>query len=675
MNRINHYILIILLSFIILIDSSSAAPVLRLDNDQTVTINFDNRFTQASSYSSSKTFNIYNDGNTSMTINSVTASNPGSGISLTISSRPYSILAGSYGTVTVSFSVPSTSSTNRYTGVITVDGTEAGSKTMNLIMDVKTLIPADLGSIGVRSTTILFDKPKGSVINFPGRIDVGLNNIGDSILSINSVSISSYPGNGISLAISDYTKSISARGSGMASLAITAPVSASEGTYNGKITITTSKEGRAGTETDTVDISVTIEYGIDMQISRSSISFGDVAIFEQKNDYIEIKETLGYKPIKYVTITGPEQWVGVSPKSIDNINAGESINININLYFDTHAELRKNYEWIYSISSRNAGAKSLKVIAKNTPPDVIPTLDKVCGQKYNNNDKTREIAEKICRSLKYGNENQNLNVLEFIDLISVATSTVDFLDSYMAATTSINNGDHNSAYEYLMKGVVSEKMIDTFAGKIRNTNIINDVKSVNEESHNLINNLMEKEKGYYETESKKESDALQSMIAYERLSEMYEILGNEAESSRFEKLAKEKFDIHLKYSDSAKDSRLEANNQLRNMEENYLSMWGSQYIWVNPFYYGKISGDYKSIISKYESSIQNYRKAGEKGMGDKTESDLNNIKSEYNKRLTLFFVFTGIYSLLFIGMLSRTTKSMMAYVTDTSETRMGDNFL
>jgi hypothetical protein len=153
--------------------------------------------------------------------------------------------------------------------------------------------------------------------------------------------------------------------------------------------------------------------------------------------------------------------------------------------------------------------------------------------KKNNNDKTREIAEKICRSLKYGNENQNLNVMEFIDLISVATSAVDFLDSYMAATTSINNRDHNSAYEFLMKGIVSEKMIDSFASKIRNTNVINDVKSVNEESHILINNLMEKEKDYYETESKKDADALQSMIAYERLSEMYGILGNEAESLRY----------------------------------------------------------------------------------------------------------------------------------------------
>ncbi|MDP3104174.1 MAG: hypothetical protein Q8M95_06155 [Candidatus Methanoperedens sp.] len=675
MNKIYHYLLIISLSLIIMTNSSFAAPVLRVDNDQTVSISFDNRFTQTSSYSSSKTFNIYNDGNTTMTINSVSVSSPGSGISLSVSSRPYSIYAGSYGTVTVSIYVPSTVSTGKYTGVITVDAASAGSKTMNLILDVKSLIPAELGFIGEKSTTILFDRPKGSVSSFPGRIDIGLNNVGDSILSINSISISSYPGNGIDIAISDYTKSISARSNGMASLTISAPASASEGTYNGKITISTSKEGRYGTDTRSVDISVKIEHGIIMELSKSTVDFGNAAIFEQKSDYIEIRETLGYKPIKYVTISGTEQWVSVSPKSINNINAGDSGMVNINLYFDTRAVLRQKYEWVYSISTSNAGTQSFKVIAKNTPPDVIPTLNKVCGQTYNSNADTREIAEKICRSLKYGNENQNLDVMEFIDLVSIGTSTADFLDSYMAAAASISRGDHNSAYEHLMKGVVSEKMIDAYTGKIRNSNIINDVRYIKEKSDNLINDIMEKEKDYYEAESKNDDNALQSMIAYERLSEMYGILGNQGESTRFDGLAKQKFDLHNKYSDSAKDARIKANAQLKDLEEKYLSRWGGQYIWINPFFYGRISDEYNSIFSKYDGTIQDYRKAGENGMADKTQDDLNNIRSEHKKRSTIFFVFTGIYSLLFIGMLSRAAKSMVAFIRDTSETRMGDNFL
>lgn len=96
---------------------------------------------------------------------------------------------------------------------------------------------------------------------------------------------------------------------------------------------------------------------------------------------------------------------------------------------------------------------------------------------------------------------------------------------------------------------------------------------------------------------------------------------------------------------------------------------------INPFYYGRISDEYNSIFSKYEGAIQDYRKAGENGMADKTEDDLNNIRSEHKKSSSMFFVFTGIYSLLFIGMLKRAATSMVAYIRDTSETRMGDNFL
>jgi len=686
LNNPNKYIKVIILAlfFIFFTKSSYAVPILRVGSDQTVNIDFDNRFGQDSSYYDTKTFYIYNDGNTSMVISSVPVSSPGNGITMSIYSSPSSVPAYSYGTVQVSLNVPSSVSTGTYTGIITVNTAAAGSGTMKLTLNVNTLIPAKLGSIGSRSTTIRFDKPKRDVASFPGYIDISLSNIGDSTLYIDNI-YTYDPGNGVDFTISDFPKSISPRESKMVTLQISALSSAREGIFSGKISVTTSKEsrygGKYGTEVEEAGISVTIEHGINMEISRLSIPFGDTELLSPKEESIEITETLGYKSINNIKInkeSGASKWLSVSPNNLGNIDPFGSNRVYIKLLYEGDANLYQKDEWSYKISTNNAGSKIFKVTATNTPPDVKPTLEKLTNQKNSNNIESREIAEKVYKSLKYADDNARINVYtykkdELISLVAIANSAVNLLDSHAVAEASINNGEYDNAYEPLMKGVVAAKIISIYAEKISDNNVKKDIDAVNEKSSNLINILLEKETNFYE--SKKDSNLLESMIANERLSELWGILGDEEKGQSSSKLAREKFEQHNNYVDSAKNTTLEAENLRRSVQGTYLSKWGGVPILINPFYYSKVSQEYDSIKSKYEKAIQSYDIAGEKEMFKITNEDLNNLKLEYDRINSAFFVFTGFYSILFVAILSRSTKSIVAYVRDASETRMGDNFL
>jgi hypothetical protein len=661
---------------------SLAAPILRVSEDQVINnINLDNRFGTAPSFSATKTFNIYNDGNTSMTISSVTASSPGSGITMSISSSPSSVAAGSSGIVTVSVTALSSVPTGSYSGVITVI-TSAGSNTMKLSLNIINLISAKLGSVSSISSTIRFDKPKGSVNSFTDSDSITLNNIGDSTLYIDSITFTN-PTNGIIFSSSNYPQSISPRSSNTASILVTAPSSASEGTINGQITITTSKEAQTGgkccTETQNVIISVTVEYGVNMEVSKSLISFGDTELLNPKEESIQITETLGYKSINNIKITklsGAGSWLTVSPNSLSNIYPFGSDRISVQLLYEGDAKLYQKDEWAYTITS-NAGSKNLKITSTNVPPDVKPTLEKLSNIKYKN-DNSRDISENCYKSLKYADDNARANTNtykkdELISLIAIANSVVNLLDSYAMAEAFINKGDYDNAYESLIKGVVSAKIINTYSEKISDTNIKNYINIVNEKSSNLMNSLLEKETNYYE--SKKDSNLLESMIANERLSELWGILGNEEKRVNSGELAKEKFVKHNNYVDSAKNTMLEAENQLREVQDTYLSKWGGSHILSNPFYYSKVSQEFNSIESKYNGAIQSYDISGEKEMVQKTNEDLERIKSDSNRIFSVFYVLTGFYSIIFIGILSRTTKGIMAYVRDTTETRMGDNFL
>jgi len=672
------YVILFAAFILIFTNLSEAAPILRIGSDQTVTISFDNRFEQASPpYSDTKTFNIYNDGNTSMTLSGATASSPGSGISLTIVASPGSVPPGGSGTIQVSINVPSSVPPTTYTGDIFVNTVSGGSGTMKLSIKVSTLKPAKLGSIGSISTMIKFDRPKGTVSSFQESADFSLRNVGDAILYINSIQTYD-PSNGIDLTLSDYPSSISPGDSKTVRIPITAPSTAREGTFNGKIAISTSKQGKYGkfgTETADADISVTIEYGVNMELSKSSIAFGDTELLKEKEDFVDISETLGYKSINDIKITktGTGKWISINPGSLSSIGPFSSERIYFKLLYDGEAEPYKDNEWVYTIASAKTTSKTVKVNSKMIFDPEIPKI--ICGQKYNTNTESKEIAGKMCSSLTYGinNAGKTFKISELILLYSVAKSTIDLLDSYQSAENSLNKGEHDSAYEPLMKGVVSSKIISTYSEKISDNNVKNDIRFVNEKSSSLTNILLDKETKYYE--SKVDSDLLESMIANERLSELWGILGNEEKRQISSTSAKAKFEQRNNFVDSAKNYILGAQSQRKDVQNNYLSKWGAAYILTNPLYYSKVSHNYDSIELKYNDAIKNYRLSGEKEMEKITNDGKNNVVSEYNKIKSIFFILIAFYLVLFIAVLARTTKAMMAYIRDTSETRMGDNFL
>lgn len=658
----------------LLIEPSLAIPILRTGSDQSATVNIDNRFGADYPKSGSSTFYIYNDDVNDSMIVSTTVSSPGSGISMGISPSQLAVPPGGYGVMTVSYTVPSSVSSGTYTGIVSVSGSGV-SGSMNLVLTVITKIPAKLDAISSISSNIKFDKPKGSVATFQDSETITLKNIGDSILYIDSI-IPSNPNSDITFSISNIPSSISPRNNGIATILISAKSSSYEGSSTGNLVITSRKERMSGTETQNVGVSVTIEYGVDMVISKSSLDFGETELLKPKENYIDITETLGYKSINAIKVsksTGPDKWLSFSKKEINSIFPFGTDRINLQLLYDGEAKPYEDHKWTYIISSNNAGTKSIdiksKMIFDPEPQKVI------CSQKYANNDKLNEIAGKMCNSLTFGvnNAGKTFKIPELIQLYSITRSTIDLLDSYNSAENFINNGEHDNAYDHLLKGVVAAKIINTYSDKVSDNNVKQDVDFVNERSGNLMNSLLKKENEYYV--SMKDSDLLQSMIANERLSDMWGILGNEALRQKYSVRAKEKFEQHNSLVDSAKNTKLEAENSRRGIEDAYLSKWGGMNLLINPFYFSKVSSEYNSIISKYEDAINNYKLAGEKESANKTGDSLNEIISEFNTIKNIFFVFTAFYALVFLGILSTTTKAMMAYIRDSSETRMGDNFV
>jgi len=150
-----------------------------------------------------------------------------------------------------------------------------------------------------------------------------------------------------------------------------------EGEHSCKITITSN----AGTEKVYVYVTVIIEYNAKIEVSRSSINFGEVPSKEHKKvsePPIKISEEYGYKPLEGVIISSASgnenNWVTVGsyPSQISN---PVDVTFTLTLGPPDYERHDNRYTWKFIIKSSNADPVTITVEARIMRPPKLGRLD------------------------------------------------------------------------------------------------------------------------------------------------------------------------------------------------------------------------------------------------------------------------------------------------------------
>lgn len=652
--------------FLLFTDGAYAVPVLRLDSAASVSLEVDNRYSSGSD-TATTSFYIYNDGNETLVVNSVSATSTPAGITISIISEPGTVAAGDSEQVTVRVNAGSTAKEGVQNGVITVS-TNGGTDTVDINMDIAVLIPAELESIGDGFTTIVFNKPRSSTSNFFENFQFEIKNIGDAVMTVQTVTASN-PSGGITLSIANKPSTVAARNSGTAIVKITVPSSTSEGTYTSKISV---NAGTAGS--DMFNLKITIEHGIIMSVSVAKIDFGDVGLYEQKTQSMIISEDLGYKAITDINIKYPDNaWT--SSTAITSVSAGQSKSISIGLLFDGNAQPQHDYKWNCIISSDNAGSQTIPITARMDigAKQRLDTLQKL---KSGSNAESPSLIDNMYSALNSANEGtrkHTCTVDELITLLSISDALTDLIKSYNDASRLINQGAHESAFDSLVRGSVAVKMISTYSEDVTNKNVKENIDYVNSHSYKMMEALVQTETTYYENRlNSADISTLDKMNSYVRLSELWGLVGNPIKEKEYRDKADAQRKQYNDLVDSAKAERIEAEKLINDMQSGILSNWGGTYVLLNPFNYDTFSENYNIILENCDDAEVKYRSAGESALATNAQKRHDEIIKIFRKTFVVFYGLALFYVILFGAVLTKCVKGLNSYKRDYEDVQLGD---
>lgn len=660
------YLLVLTLILILSTNGAYAVPVLRLDSDASVSLEVDNRYGFGSD-TATTSFYIYNDGNETLVVNSVSATSTPTGVTISIVSEPSTVAAGGREQVMIRVNAGSTAKEGIQNGVITV-GTDGGTGTVDINMDITVLIPAKLENIDDQSTTIIFNKAKSSTSNFFENFQFEIRNIGNLVMNVQTVT-ASRPSGGITLSITNKPSTVAPRDSETAILKITAPSSTSEGTYTSKISV---NAGTAGS--DTFNLKIIIEHGIIMSVSVSKIDFGDAELYEQKIQSMMISEDLGYKSITGINIKYPDNaWL--SSTAVTSVSAGQSKTISINLLFDGTAKAQHDYKWNCIISSGNAGSKTIPITAR-MDIGVAKRLEELLPLKSRSNAESSLLIDNMYSALNTANEGtrkRTCTVDELITLLSISDALIDLIKSYNDASRLINQGAHESAFDSLVRGSVAVKMISTYSEEVTNKNVMENINYVNSQSYKMMEGLVQTETTFYENRlNSADISTLDKMNSYVRLSEIWGLVGDPIKEKEYRSKADEQRKQYNDVVDSAKAERIEAEKLINDMQSGILSNWGGTYVLLNPFNYDTFSENYNIIIENCNNAEAKYRLAGESALATNAQKRHDEIVKIFRKTFVVFYGLALFYIILFGAVLTKCVKGLNSYKRDYEDVQLGD---
>ncbi len=605
------------------------------------------------------TLTLKTTGNESMTVYAPSLPSPKKGITLTALDRYPISLSGSTN-VRIEVRITKAVSRGEYKATVYFGDDSTGTITINADRSV----PAHLAPlVNIDAGKIVFDKPRKEMEKTGFKVEKAFEivNDGDETMVIKSAAAYGTPDAGMTFNV-NYPPQILNRSSETANLTITIPVSAPEGTHQGKLRIDC---GKAGIQTITV--TVIVEHAVKFEMSAYNPDFGRVDVLKSVPLKISLNESLGYKDISSVKIkrddgqpgNGKDDWMSVDlPASI--IPKGGTVPLTFTLRFRGETEVGKTYTWQYYLSN-SAGNATITLRAIATPIDIAETKNVLQTMRGSKNPEVSNIAGKVLGMLSSSGAG---SAEEWASLASISQCSVTFLDAMDRAVRKVDNNEHEDALDDLLVARIAVETMRKSAHTSSQTGIYT-------MSNNFINSILHKESAYFETMASDADDDRTRIIAQRHAATAYELLNEIEKSKKARETAAASISAYNQKIESANNHHVDAEDAIRRASDD-LYRWGDAKLLVNPFVYDSTSYRYKFAINATTVAAENYQAAGEFELHDTSALRANELQKQWLLLLSQFFMLMIGYILVFAGAVIWCVLAFMAFTADSREEEFGD---
>lgn len=605
---------------------------------------------------------------------------------ITVISYPSTIPRG--GSIKVDFTMIESKDPdhNDYTWKYQISSSNAGSAEVTITAYL--LLPAKLGDIPNFEVSFLFNKPKGTVSRYSNDVYIKLKNIGDEPLNLSSSSLNiiKVPSGGIYFEVSNIPSTITIQGKDTKEVILTvnAPYDTPEGIYNGKILV---DAGSAGS--DYSEITIKIEWGVEVSISPLKIDFESVEVKKSKSIAVNIQELIGYKSVKVdlseikaseisgtVGDNSGSGWLDISKTSLI-VPAGESTKIDLTLAPRGDAIPGRTYNWKYYVKIQYIGTKILEVSAKILPIDLTELKNNIQNMRRTPiNKKYTEVENIISNSadMLYQSEKRQISTEDWKHVPQVGSGVSLLLNSLNDAEVLIDNGEHNNAFKEIVMASVSSEIIKVHANLISDIEVRKYAIEIKQNTKSLMNTIQTKEAIYFENEAiqKQSENLIESEKAYRNAATLFHLFGNTEKELRYKNKANEMLIEHDKLVEEANNGRIKAAHLINNITTNEMINILGLNLLLNPFNYDTTREGYNTAKSMYTTASRQYGLAGELLLKKDTEEELKTLTQSMRSILIIFYFACVFYAIIFVYSIKRIIIGMIDYWNDTTEKDLGN---
>jgi hypothetical protein len=411
-----------------------------------------------------------------------------------------------------------------------------------------------------------------------------------------------------------------------------------------------------------------------MEVNPIAIDFGKIT-FETGKDRstvsLNISETGGYTPIEGITVTlssGDENWISYS--DIDYVPAGGSKSFDFGIFLPGDASLGvKN--WDFELDTSHAGSKAVDASVIVTFPGTEEAIANLENTSRVTGTETEDNLIKDTISL-LENSKDKTQLRKIAMVMSVYSGVRTFLSNIGIAVGSGENlvdaGDAIiRAKAALNKMEIGDNNIDDAELKIHSSKAVAYAKDMWESQTSSV--LLSLEEN---AESEKDSNYKLTAVYYNRISEIYSILGEPENAEKYSEKEKEIEELYHETLLEASALTVDADNKLEAAREKTFSPGENTYIVLNPFSYDFVSGSYESAILNYESAGLLYKKAGEESDANHLDDELAEITRQKNNIFRAFIVYGSLLGLVFLWFVGRAIWGLQQYTKDEMDSYWGD---
>ena len=593
---------------------------------------------------------------------------------------------------------------NKYRWMFIIKSRSRNVEPITIEVEARIMRPPKLGELKDKELEIKFDKPKETVLEYYKHIDIRVRNEGDEPLYFRKIDYPNSLGGGIRVEIDPPDKVLDSRN---IEVYITVPYYAPEGTYRGKLHIyAEDKDGNpAGDEY--VDITIKIIWPVDFTISSTSpyftpsppsIDFGSLALkergYEKKSVKITLTERYGYKPVRNLRFSESGEYGEWLHEELDfsEIPPGESRSFILKIEPGLEA-VPKSYSWKYDIRASEISRKRIEVKANIVPMNIPEMMEYLESFResilYRRYPSSEAIISNGVGMLEVV-ERSDIGAEDWKKIPVLMKGTLSLLSSLNDGLISSEGENYGKAVENLVSASVSASTIESNS-ELNNWDIYGYAREISAGADRTTEEVLMDEAKKLELRGwnikkavehamamgdisglKEEENVLESALSYQYAAIIYGLLDNKEkrlECSYEESLLMDKHDELVS---DATDLRIKAEGNISISKENDLVRIGDLYLLVNPYKFDTFSANFGSAKANFEDAGSKYKVAGELLMSENTKADLNELRGEWSRILSMFFLACILYCAAFIYTINRIIMGTMAYMMDMHEREVGD---